>query len=247
MGLGYALTEEFPTDEVLDSLGIDSPFGLLGLYLESKTPGFGVMGGVGVACLLVLFFGHKVAGLEAVARGDARRAVGHFTEALQLARRCLTPFEAGLLWNELAIGRTLDGDLAGAENAEGVVFPAELPPYPVFESAGPTLEPVVRGDIDPSDLGSFEGDATLSLTHFANRVGSGRIDEEEQACVGLLVVADVGDRTVDDRVAHAASQFAEHFEDASGQIRSVAVLMAAFAEGLGIIALVVALALVFVG
>ena len=35
--------------------------------------------------------------------------------------------------------------------------------------------------------------------------------------------------------------------DASGQIRSVAVLMAAFAEGLGIIALVVALALVFVG
>lgn len=35
--------------------------------------------------------------------------------------------------------------------------------------------------------------------------------------------------------------------DAAGQIRSVAVLMAAFAEGLGIIALVVALALVFVG
>ncbi len=34
--------------------------------------------------------------------------------------------------------------------------------------------------------------------------------------------------------------------DASGQIRSVALLMAAFAEGLGIIALVVALALVFV-
>ena len=35
--------------------------------------------------------------------------------------------------------------------------------------------------------------------------------------------------------------------DAAGQIRSVAVLMAAFAEGLAIIALVVALALVFVG
>jgi len=34
--------------------------------------------------------------------------------------------------------------------------------------------------------------------------------------------------------------------DAAGQIRSVALLMAAFAEGLGIIALVVALALVFV-
>ena len=34
--------------------------------------------------------------------------------------------------------------------------------------------------------------------------------------------------------------------DAAGQIRSVAILMAAFAEGLGIIALVVALALVFV-
>jgi F-type H+-transporting ATPase subunit c len=34
--------------------------------------------------------------------------------------------------------------------------------------------------------------------------------------------------------------------DASGEIRGVAVLMAAFAEGLGIIALVVALALVFV-
>ena len=35
--------------------------------------------------------------------------------------------------------------------------------------------------------------------------------------------------------------------DAAEQIRGLAVLMAAFAEGLGIIALVVALALVFVG
>ena len=35
--------------------------------------------------------------------------------------------------------------------------------------------------------------------------------------------------------------------DASEQIRGLAVLLAAFAEGLGVIALVVALALVFVG
>lgn len=30
--------EDFPTDEVLDSLGIESPFGLLGLYQASISP-----------------------------------------------------------------------------------------------------------------------------------------------------------------------------------------------------------------
>lgn len=59
----------------------------------------------------------KAAGLEATARRDGAAAVGHFVEALRMARRRLTPFEAGALWNELAIGRALAGDLAGAERA----------------------------------------------------------------------------------------------------------------------------------
>lgn len=37
--------------------------GLLALYLEIKTPGFGVSGMIGIACLAVFFWGHHVAGL----------------------------------------------------------------------------------------------------------------------------------------------------------------------------------------
>ncbi len=38
-------------------------FGFGGLWLEFKTPGFGIFGIVGVVCLLLLFFGHHIAGL----------------------------------------------------------------------------------------------------------------------------------------------------------------------------------------
>jgi membrane-bound serine protease (ClpP class) len=37
--------------------------GFLGIMIEFYTPGFGIAGGVGVAALLILFFGHYVAGL----------------------------------------------------------------------------------------------------------------------------------------------------------------------------------------
>ncbi|MCP4202920.1 MAG: hypothetical protein GY769_13440 [bacterium] len=60
---------------------------------------------------------HKAKGLEATARKDGVVAAGHFGEALRIARRRLTPFEAGALWNELAMGRALAGDLDGAERA----------------------------------------------------------------------------------------------------------------------------------
>jgi membrane-bound serine protease (ClpP class) len=39
-------------------------FGILGLYIEFKTPGFGVFGIIGGACLAILFFGTYVAGLS---------------------------------------------------------------------------------------------------------------------------------------------------------------------------------------
>ncbi|MDD8052399.1 MAG: NfeD family protein [Verrucomicrobiota bacterium] len=37
--------------------------GLLGIYLEFKTPGFGLFGALGILCLLAFFFGHMIAGL----------------------------------------------------------------------------------------------------------------------------------------------------------------------------------------
>ncbi len=37
--------------------------GLGGLWLELKTPGFGIFGIAGVACLMLFFFGHHIAGL----------------------------------------------------------------------------------------------------------------------------------------------------------------------------------------
>ncbi len=38
--------------------------GLGGLWLEMKTPGFGIFGIAGIACLLLFFFGHHIAGLS---------------------------------------------------------------------------------------------------------------------------------------------------------------------------------------
>ena len=49
--------------------GILLGLGLLCLYIEFKTPGFGVPGLVGVAFLAVWFWGHHVAGLQ----GNGRR------------------------------------------------------------------------------------------------------------------------------------------------------------------------------
>ncbi len=40
--------------------------GLLGIYLEFKTPGIGIPGFGGGACLLIYFFGHHIAGLAGV-------------------------------------------------------------------------------------------------------------------------------------------------------------------------------------
>jgi membrane-bound serine protease (ClpP class) len=37
--------------------------GLLGLFIEARTPGFGVAGIAGLTCLLLVVFGHKIAGL----------------------------------------------------------------------------------------------------------------------------------------------------------------------------------------
>ena len=64
---------------------------------------------------------------------------------------------------------------------------------------------------------------------------------------GLAAISIVGPGIAIGILAGMSASAIGRNPDAAGQIRSVAVLMAAFAEGLGIIALVVALALVFVG
>ena len=64
---------------------------------------------------------------------------------------------------------------------------------------------------------------------------------------GLAAIAIIGPGIGIGILAGMAASAIGRNPDASGEIRGVAVLMAAFAEGLGIIALVVALALVFVG
>ncbi len=63
---------------------------------------------------------------------------------------------------------------------------------------------------------------------------------------GLAALAIIGPGIGIGILAGMSSSAIGRNPDAAGQIRSVALLMAAFAEGLGIIALVVALALVFV-
>jgi hypothetical protein len=41
--------------------------------------------------------------------------------------------------------------------ATGVVFPGELPPYPVFGGSMPDFEAAVRSDIDPAEYGGYRG------------------------------------------------------------------------------------------
>jgi len=43
--------------------GILMLVGLLGIFIEMRTPGFGVAGTLGILCLAVVLFGHKIAGL----------------------------------------------------------------------------------------------------------------------------------------------------------------------------------------
>jgi DNA-binding NtrC family response regulator len=54
--------------------------------------------------------------LVAMARGEGPAVVDHMRRALG-SRRLLRPFEAAGLWNDLAVGRSMVGDLAGAERA----------------------------------------------------------------------------------------------------------------------------------
>ncbi len=57
-----------------------------------------------------------VRGLLAMANGDGEGMVDCLGEALAQRRR-QRPFEAAALWNDLAVGRAMTGDLAGAERA----------------------------------------------------------------------------------------------------------------------------------
>ncbi len=43
--------------------GILMMLGILGIFIEMRTPGFGVAGTMGILCIAVVLFGHKVAGL----------------------------------------------------------------------------------------------------------------------------------------------------------------------------------------
>ncbi|MFH2006488.1 MAG: NfeD family protein [bacterium] len=43
--------------------GLLMTLGMLGLLIELYKPGFGVAGGIGLTCLLLFFFGHKISGL----------------------------------------------------------------------------------------------------------------------------------------------------------------------------------------
>ena len=43
--------------------GLLMTLGMLGLLIELYKPGFGVAGGIGLVCLLLFFFGHKISGL----------------------------------------------------------------------------------------------------------------------------------------------------------------------------------------
>ncbi|MEE8368191.1 MAG: sigma 54-interacting transcriptional regulator [Thermoanaerobaculia bacterium] len=56
-------------------------------------------------------------GLLADSEGDGPATVDFIARALSEDRRRLSPFEAGGLWNDLALGRARCGDLAGAEKA----------------------------------------------------------------------------------------------------------------------------------
>ena len=58
-------------------------------------------------------------GLLAIARGDGRRVVRELGAALGADRRRLEVVDAAGLWNDLAIGRALVGDLAAAERGFG--------------------------------------------------------------------------------------------------------------------------------
>ena len=61
---------EMPADRLARYITMFGPIlfalGALGIYLEFKTPGFGLPGICGIVCLIIYFFGHYVAGLAGI-------------------------------------------------------------------------------------------------------------------------------------------------------------------------------------
>ncbi len=60
---------------------------------------------------------HRARALQAMEVSDGLRVIEHVSAALGKERRSLQAAEAGRLWNDLAVGRVLIDDLAGAERA----------------------------------------------------------------------------------------------------------------------------------
>ena len=56
----------------------------------------------------------------------------------------------------------VSGRSYNTHEAEGVIFPGELPPQPAFDGTEPPFEPADRTEIDPTEFAGYEGTATSS-------------------------------------------------------------------------------------
>lgn len=114
---------------------------------------------------------HRMRALQAMEAADGLRVIEHVSIALGQDRRRLHQAEAGRLWNDLAVGRVMIDDLAGAERA--CRHAARL----LAESEGPGRTTLVLYNLAEVCLrrGRFEGvPEILERSTTANR-GSGNL------------------------------------------------------------------------
>ncbi len=128
--------------------------GIIGLYIEFKTPGFGVFGAIGIAALVVYFFGGYVSGLAGI------EWVGIFTLGVVLVAVELFWLSGTLIIGMVGVACMLVALVMGMTD----IYP-NMPLFPTGEGKGDSM-PQVEG-IDFHDLGkAFSkpiGDLTIAF------------------------------------------------------------------------------------
>ena len=128
--------------------------GIIGLYIEFKTPGFGVFGAIGIAALVVYFFGGYVSGLGGI------EWVGVFVLGVVLVAVELFWLSGTLVIGMVGVACMLVALVVGMTD----IYP-DMPWFPTGEGGGEGV-PQVEG-IDFHDLGkAFSkpiGDLTIAF------------------------------------------------------------------------------------
>ena len=126
--------------------------GIIGLYIEFKTPGFGVFGAIGIAALVVYFFGGYVSGLAGI------EWVGIFTLGVVLVAVELFWLSGTLIIGMVGVACMLVALVMGMTD----IYP-NMPWFPTGEGKGDSMPQVEGIDFALPDFSKPIRDLTIAF------------------------------------------------------------------------------------